>query len=116
MKNFLSGFEKKAAESNYMKDFAGGVDPTGIYTFNSAKRNALAESKKHRQHKAVATAGGVAGGIAVTTPIVSGTMGAISKGMSTPGGIRARLGTAGQGFISGAQKPFKDVYHGLKGG
>ena len=62
MKNFLSGFEKKAAESNYMKDFAGGVDPTGIYTFNSAKRNTLAGSKKHRQHKAVATAGGVAGG------------------------------------------------------
>lgn len=118
MKKFLEGFEKKAAESSFVKDFMGGVDPTGLYTFNSAKRNAQKDisGKRHDAHRAVATAGGVIGGGALLAPAISGTIDAIRGGFSTKGGIRKRLLGAGKGFISGFKEPFQQIRHGIGGG
>lgn len=115
MRYFLIGFEKRAKESSYLRDFMGGVDPTGVTTFNAAKQNALEDAKAHGAHRGIATIGGVIGGSAVVAPAISGTMGAITGAMSTPGGWKRRALAAGKGFISGAKQPFQDIYHGFKG-
>lgn len=114
MQNFYTGFEKRAA--SYIKDFLGGVDPTGTITVRSAKQQAVDKSKNQGLHRAVAAAGGIAGGIGVLAPAVGGTVGGVSSALSTPGNWRTKLMAAGKGFVSGAKKPFLDVYHGVAGG
>ena len=118
MKNFFKGFEKRSSESSFLGDFAGGVDPTGIYTFNSAKRNALAETKdsRHGAHRGVATLGGIIGGGAVVAPAISGLIDAGSSLATSGGGWRGRLAGAAKGFVKGFKQPFLDIRHGIGGG
>ncbi|MGL5716915.1 MAG: hypothetical protein ACRCX2_28120 [Paraclostridium sp.] len=55
---YKENIEKVAAESTTLKDFAGGLDPTGSTTFNNAFEN----EKNHKKHKRIGNAGGFAGG------------------------------------------------------
>lgn len=114
--HFQKGFEKIARETSYLKDFAGGVDPTGVITFKAGKKNELANSQSHGLHRGIATAGGVLGGAGVVAPAITGIMGGVTQGLSTQGGIKKKLLGAGKGFIEGLKKPFLSTYHGLAGG
>ena len=118
MRLFLKGFSKKAAESSFASDFMGGVDPTGLYTFNSAKRNAQEDTskKRHGAHRAIATAGGIIGGGAVVGPAIPGLIQGATDFFTTPGGLGKRLAAGGKGLVRGFKKPFKDIRHGLGGG
>lgn len=53
--------EKQAKETSALRDFAGGLDPTGVTTFNNAMQN----DKNHARHKAVGNIGGFVGGAAL---------------------------------------------------
>jgi len=115
---FFQGFEKKGSESSFLGDFAGGVDPTGLYTFNSAKRNALAGTtdRRHAAHRGIASVGGLVGGAAVVAPAISGLIDAGSGLATSGGGWRGRLAGAAKGFVKGFKQPFLDIRHGIGGG
>ena len=52
---------KENKDTSYLRDFVGGVDPTGVMTFNNSLRN----EKNHGKHKLFGNMGGFAGGAAI---------------------------------------------------
>lgn len=113
---FFKGFEKAAKETTYLRDLSGGIDPTGVVTFQAGKKNEIESSKRHGKHRAIATAGGVLGGAGVVAPLLSGTMRGVSSGLSARGGLKGKALSAAKGFVQGVKQPFTDTYHGLRGG
>jgi len=57
-------------DSSYLKDFAAGVEPTGVYTFRHATNN----KENHVKHKLVGDLGGFAGGFVISTGLSAAGM------------------------------------------
>jgi len=68
---------KKAKDSSYIGDFAAGIDPTGVNTFN----NSLKNEKNHGAHKLVGNAGGFIGGASISAALAIGGTKGIGKGL-----------------------------------
>ncbi len=54
-----------AKDTNVIQDFAAGIDPTGVATFNAASKN----TANHKRHRALGVAGGFVGGTALGVAI-----------------------------------------------
>lgn len=52
----------KSGESSILKDFAAGLEPTGVVTFQNAMKN----KKRHGLHKTIGNIGGFLGGAAIS--------------------------------------------------
>lgn len=103
----------KIAQRSYGKDFLAGVDPTGTKTFQYGMQDER-QGKASPLRRAVGTAGGVAGGIAAIPLAVGGTVGGIRGFAMGQGGIGRRLLSAGRGALSGAVKPYQQLYRGTR--
>ena len=96
---------QKIAESTYIQDFKGGMDPFGIWTsgYGYGAQKAGLTKAQHAKKRAVATAGGVVGG-AILIP--SAITGIVEGAKSLSGGWRG----AAKGFLRGAAMPYKALY------
>lgn len=81
-------------ESTYLKDFAAGAEPTGIYTFRNAYRN----KGKHGRHKTFGNVGGFAGGAILSTGMTAG-------GLAAGGALlkRTKWGGISRHLVEGAK-------------
>jgi hypothetical protein len=104
MLKIAAGPEPKK-DSSVMSDFMAGVEPTGRYTFEAAMRN----KGNHGRHKAVSAAGGFIGGAA----IIPGAISALALGV--PKYLTAGKGRKLSTISQSALKPYRMLYHGLKG-
>jgi len=70
-----------AKDTNAIQDFAAGIDPTGVATFNAASKN----TANHRRHRALGVAGGFIGGsalgVAIPAAVYAGASIALKKKM-----------------------------------
>ncbi len=101
-------------DRGYINDFLGGVDPTGTRTFQYGMEDARQHGQSSGLRRAIGTAGGVVGGAAVIPAAVGGTIGGVKGFLMGRGGVRGRLVSAGKGFLSGAKKPYTQLYQGVK--
>jgi len=104
---------EKTARS-YVRDFVGGVDPTGGATFSYGVQDADATKREALKRRTTSAVGGVVGGATVIPAALGGVVGAVR-------GSRRGLRSAAAGFAKGTTEPFADLYHarrassGLKG-
>lgn len=104
---FADEFVKIAQGRSVLKDFVGGIDPTGGATFQYGMTDY--EKPQHASPslaRAAGTAGGLVGGALVIPSAIGGLIGGV-KGFGGGGGMGARLARAGRGFVSGAKQPIK---------
>lgn len=106
--------EAQAPRRSYMRDFLGGVDPTGGATFQYGMQDVETGRRRTGLRRAVGTAGGLAGGAVAVPAGVSGLIGAVKGFSRGKGGLRGRLAGAGRGFLSGAASPFRKVYRAAR--
>lgn len=102
--------QKVAEPSNLLQDFAGGLDPFGVWTSDYGRRaeNAGLSEGEHRLKQLTATAGGVIGGsLLVPSAIVGVTEG--FKGLAGPGNLKQRLSRGGAGFVQGFTSPVRTL-------
>jgi len=93
------------------KTFIAGADPSGVSTFNIARR-----ASNHKENQVVGTTAGVISGVAALPSAVSGMIGGVKGAIKTHGGIKKRIIGAAQGFGIGAISPYKQIYHGFAAG
>lgn len=111
-----AGITKVAYNNSYLKDFAAGVDPFGLYT-NALGRDAEAarlSDEEHRIKRTLGTAGGFVGGAAILPSAISGLSGGLQGMSNARGGLGARLASGAAGAMDGAKKPFRAVIDGRR--
>ena len=101
-------------DRSYLKDFIGGVDPTGTATFGYGMEDAKAGNTPSAARRAVGAAGGVLGGAAVVPGLVGGIVGGIKGLAMGRGGIGGRLASAGRGALQGSHDSYSRLYRGVQ--
>lgn len=100
------GFHKYAKDSSLLSDFIGGIDPTGVKTFNNATNN----QKNHALHRNVGVAGGFIGGAAISTALgAAGTYGMSRLLKNKPIGEYLLQGAKDQMSLFNPMKTFKTL-------
>lgn len=75
-----------SGDSTITQDFLGGLDPTGVKTFNNATQN----EENHKRHQLVGNAGGFASGALIGSLVPAGLMGATSKAVGSKNPVLAK--------------------------
>jgi len=96
-------------ETGLLRDFIGGLDPTGTLTFEAGKRNI----KRHALHQAAGVTGGFLGGALLVPGLVNALVTG-ARGVAKGKGFSGRLVGGLQGLATGFKSPYKQIYHGLK--
>lgn len=110
LESFLDELAKIAAESpnrSLLKDFMGGVDPTGSKTFQYGMEDTGRSPAQSALRRGVGTAGGLLGGAIAVPAAIGGVIGAAQGASRGLGGI---LG----GAWRGAYSPFAKLYRGVR--
>jgi hypothetical protein len=99
-----------ASRRSILKDFLGGVDPTGTQTFQYGLDDGrAAQSSGFR--RGVGVAGGVLGG-GFVVPAAVGAIVEGGKGFLGGGSFKQRMAQGAAGMLRGAKDPFEMVYRG----
>lgn len=108
----LKLFLEKRARRALLKDFLGGVEPTGTLTYRYGSEDVDDPKARPGLRRAIGTAGGAMGGAVAIPSAVSGVIG-LGKGVL---GLRKGRGLrhlARSGW-RGLKQPISTVYHGTK--
>mgnify|MGYP001823659612 CR=1 FL=1 len=111
---FADEFVKIAQTRSALKDFVGGIDPTGGATFQYGMTDyEKPQVANPGLARAAGPAGGVVGGALVIPSAISGLIGGV-KGLGGGGSMGARLARAGRGIVSGAKEPVVGVANAIR--
>lgn len=97
----------REAPQSYAKSLIGGIDPTGLITFNTAMNEPY--TARRGWHRALGTLGGFVGGATLIPAIVGG-----ASNLFLNRGRFKGLSGALKAFGSGAVSPFTSAYGGYK--
>jgi len=99
--------------SEYIKDFAAGIDPTGVATFTLASKR---KTDKHGLHKAINVAGGGLGGYALGAIMPAAILGVGAGLFSKNRGLAKSLTEAAKGSVDilRPEKVYKYIRHGTR--
>ena len=98
------GEQEQEQDRSLIKDFAGGIDPTGTFTFGYGVQDPNVSDSHEALRTGVATAGGLLGGGVLVPGLVGGLTGAAENSGKGWRGMAA-------GAAKGAVSPFKQLMH-----
>ena len=103
-----------------IKDFVGGLDPTGTFTTGWAQETERRQREagtssptaRHLMGAGLAGTGGLIGGGLLLPSAITGVVQGMKAGLTTPGSAGKRLGAAGRAFATGAKTPLRQIRQG----